>query len=83
MAAGDAQGDAIQFYNDDGTTGSFGELETHGPAVICGEGFNRSTERSMTVVALVSARHVEGWLDDWLDGGVGLHPRLGPAAIGR
>jgi hypothetical protein len=62
----ESQGDALQLYNDDGSSGEFGEVETHGPAVVVGEGTDRAVDASLTVVALVIGSHLRSWLADWL-----------------
>jgi hypothetical protein len=44
------EGDAVQGYDDDGHLGSFGELEHHSPAVVVGQGPQRTAERMVTSV---------------------------------
>jgi hypothetical protein len=47
-----SQGDAVQFFNDGGQHGCFGELEHHSPALHCGVGPQSHTEITTTTVHL-------------------------------
>jgi hypothetical protein len=55
LDAHDAQGDAVQFFNDGGQHGGFGELEHHSPALLCGVGPQSHTEITITTVRLSKA----------------------------
>ena len=55
------QGDAIQFYNDDGSFGSFGEMEHHSPALICGQGPQTLTESTITRLQLLADADFRTW----------------------
>jgi hypothetical protein len=44
------EGDALQVYNDKSTTGTYGELQHHTPAVIAGTGPQATTGRIVTTV---------------------------------
>jgi hypothetical protein len=53
-----SQGDAVQFFNDGGQHGCFGELEHHSPALICGHGPQRYTETTVTSVAFLTTPEI-------------------------
>lgn len=44
----DSQGDAAQFFCDDGSFGGFGELEHRSPAIVCGQGPQSISETTIT-----------------------------------
>jgi hypothetical protein len=44
----DSQGDAAQFFCDDGSFGGFGEMEHRSPAIICGQGPQTLSETTIT-----------------------------------
>ncbi len=44
----DTQGDAAQFFCDDGSFGGFGELEHRSPAIVCGQGPQSISETTIT-----------------------------------
>jgi hypothetical protein len=55
------QGDALQFYCDNGSLGPFGELEHRTPALRCGSGPQRLSETAVTRVMLLDAAAFAGW----------------------
>jgi hypothetical protein len=56
------QGDAFQFYCDDGSFGPFGELEHRTPAIFCGTGPQRFAETAVTRLMLLDNAAYAGWL---------------------
>lgn len=57
----DTQGDALQFFNDDGSFGCFGEMEHRSPALVCGEGPQTLTESTITRVQLLADPDYLAW----------------------
>ena len=57
----DTQGDALQFFNDDGSFGCFGEMEHRSPALVCGEGPQTLTESTTTRVQLLPEPGYLAW----------------------
>ena len=57
----DTQGDALQFYNDDGNFGCFGEMEHRSPALVCGEGSQTLTESTITRVQFLPEPGYLAW----------------------
>jgi hypothetical protein len=55
------QGDALQFFNDGGNFGVFGEMEHRSPALICGLGPQSYSETTVTRVTLISERDYQEW----------------------
>ena len=55
------QGDALQFYNDDGSFGCFGEMEHRSPALVCGEGPQTLSESTTTRVQLLPEPGYLAW----------------------
>jgi hypothetical protein len=53
LAAPGTQGDAIQFFNDGGGFGIFGEMEHRSPTLICGVGPQSYTETTITRLYLL------------------------------
>lgn len=51
-----SQGDAAQFFCDDGSFGGFGEMEHRSPAIVCGKGPQSLSETTITTVHLLTAR---------------------------
>jgi hypothetical protein len=62
----DTQGDAFQFYCDDGAFGPFGELEHRTPAIFCGTGPQRFAETAVTRLMLLDNAAYAGWLSEFL-----------------
>lgn len=48
-----SQGDAVQFFCDDGTFGGFAEMEHHSPAIRCGVGPQTLTESTITIASIL------------------------------
>jgi hypothetical protein len=61
LDAQDTQGDALQFYCDNGSLGAFGELEHRTPAIRCGSGPQTLSETAITRVMLLDATAFAGW----------------------
>jgi hypothetical protein len=57
----DTQGDALQFFNDGGSFGCFGEMEHRSPALVCGEGPQTLTESSITHVQILPEPACIAW----------------------
>jgi hypothetical protein len=55
------QGDAVQFCNDGGKFGKFGEMEHHSPALICGTGPQSRVESTATSVRLMPEHDYRLW----------------------
>jgi hypothetical protein len=49
-----SQGDAAQFFCDDGSFGGFGEMEHRSPAIVCGEGPQSFSETSITLASFIT-----------------------------
>ena len=62
----DTQGDAFQFYCNDGAFGPFGELEHRTPAIFCGTGPQRLSETATTRVMLLEDAAYDEWLSEFL-----------------
>ena len=62
----DTQGDAFQFYCDDGGFGPFGELEHRTPAIFCGTGPQRLAETAITRLLLLDDAAYAAWLSEFL-----------------
>lgn len=60
------RGDAVQFFNDGGKFGSFGEIEHRSPAIACGAGPQAITESAVTSVALLDEPGFALWKADFL-----------------
>jgi len=58
-------GDAVQFFNDGGDFGSFGEMEHRSPAIYCGQGEQILTETTVTTVSLMSHQEWKKWRDSY------------------
>lgn len=56
-----SQGDAVQFFNDGGNFGNFGEMEHRSPALVCGTGPQTYTETTVTRAELLSAPGYLAW----------------------
>ncbi len=48
-----SQGDAVQFFCDDGSFGGFGEMEHRSPAIICGQGPQSFSETTITLACFI------------------------------
>ena len=59
------QGDAFQFYCDDGSFGPFGEMEHRTPAIFCGTGPQRLAETAITRLMLLDDAAYAGWLSEF------------------
>jgi len=57
------QGDALQFFNDDGSFGCFGEMEHRSPVLVCGEGPQTLTESTITRFQLLADPDYLAWKD--------------------
>jgi len=62
-----SQGDALQFFNDGGNFGNFGELEHRSPALRCGIGPQTFSEVSFTIVMLLSESAFNDWKMRWIN----------------
>jgi hypothetical protein len=67
MDALDTQGDALQFFCDDGSFGGFGELEHRSPALRCGVGPQSFTEVATTLLLLLSDSEFSDWKNQWIN----------------
>jgi hypothetical protein len=54
-------GDAVQFFNDGGNFGCFGEMEHRSPAIVCGAGPQSVTESAATTVSLLDESGFASW----------------------
>lgn len=63
----DTQGDALQFFCDDGSFGGFGELEHRSPALRCGIGPQSCTEVATTRLMLLSDSEFSDWKNQWIN----------------
>lgn len=61
-----SQGDALQFFNDGGKFGVFGEIEHRSPALICGTGPQSCSETTVTSVTLMSERDYPEWKSNFI-----------------
>lgn len=66
MDALDTQGDALQFFCDDGSFGGFGELEHRSPALRCGTGPQSISEVATTRLMLLSDSEFPDWRNQWI-----------------
>jgi hypothetical protein len=60
------QGDAVQFFNDGGNFGVFGEMEHRSPAIHCGRGPQCLAETTITTAALLDHRAAAAWQETFL-----------------
>lgn len=60
------QGDAVQFFNDGGKHGCFGEMEHRSPAIFCGRGPQSISESSITTATFLPADQLEEGLESFL-----------------
>ncbi|MCX6970726.1 MAG: hypothetical protein NTV93_11350 [Verrucomicrobia bacterium] len=63
----DTQGDALQFFCDDGSFGGFGELEHRSPALRCGIGPQSFAEVATTRLMLLSDSEFSDWKNQWIN----------------
>ncbi len=63
----DTQGDALQFFCDDGSFGGFGEMEHRSPALRCGVGPQSFTEVATTRLLLLSDADFTDWKTQWIN----------------
>lgn len=63
----DTQGDALQFFCDDGSFGGFGELEHRSPALRCGIGPQSFTEVATTRLLFLSDSEFSDWKNQWIN----------------
>ncbi len=61
-----SQGDTVQFFNDGGKFGHFGEMEHRSPALLCGIGPQTYTEAVVTRVELLSESAYRAWESGFL-----------------
>jgi len=66
LHAPDTQGDAFQFYCDDGSFGPFAELEHRTPALVCGTGPQRLVETAITRLMLLGDASFAAWIGEFL-----------------
>jgi hypothetical protein len=57
----ETQGDAVQFFNDGGSYGCFGEMEHHSPSLVCGAGPQSLVESTITTARLLDAAGFSSW----------------------
>ncbi len=55
------RGDAVQFFNDGGKFGIFGEMEHRSPAIACGVGPQAVTESAVTTISLLDKSGFTLW----------------------
>lgn len=65
MADPGSQGDVLQFFNDGGEQGCFGEIEHRSHAIRCGIGPQSLHETTDTLVALLSPEAAAQWRAAW------------------
>ena len=60
------QGDALQFFNDGGSFGEFGEMEHRSPALVCGQGPQSLDETTFTRIVRYDKDAFEAWKVDFI-----------------
>lgn len=66
MTDASGQGDALQFYNDDGNAGGFGEVEYHSPSIALDQTVTSVATSDLTIVGTLERDALEPWCRRWL-----------------